>query len=489
MEQKKADNIQFCEVVQDLLPLYVDGALKRGSVDLVELHLKTCADCRARLKRMQTSLTGELPQTELPPEAHQPEPKCTAALTKKAFKKVRNRMRLIVCLCLAVLLAIPLGIFTYREVNGVGLCFGSYRAWKATKKLVATWNTDGADAFAAGLDASIFYQDRSQPLTDAEVYDRTVYNLCADSSFLLHSEEAQSVSLLGEQFVMSSAIYQEFFADQSGEGPEGAIAACLANDDEMGAMWNFMLYLQNNNFIYILPENIYQQILEHQAELERTTENLYQDNKLDTDQFYKAELYGNACRIYVGEETFDLSESNGNLLDLDEVKKCIAAAAQEYYDYPEDMAQQVPDAAPISDDFRLAAALTSFLPEEIWNQMLEEYQEIRQNYTAYTESYAQMSEETFCIQWQQELAEQFRALGLAEFDAAGVKYDLIRLKDYWQISLTQWMGENFNSISFGVDSSGKHMIPLRVFRYENSEQSARLNRMLELLHNNPFAAQ
>ena len=41
MERKTADDIRFCEVVQDLLPLYVDGALKRGSMELVEEHLKT----------------------------------------------------------------------------------------------------------------------------------------------------------------------------------------------------------------------------------------------------------------------------------------------------------------------------------------------------------------------------------------------------------------------------------------------------------------
>ena len=31
MERKTADDIRFCEVVQDLLPLYVDGALKRAA--------------------------------------------------------------------------------------------------------------------------------------------------------------------------------------------------------------------------------------------------------------------------------------------------------------------------------------------------------------------------------------------------------------------------------------------------------------------------
>ena len=36
-----------CGIVRDLLPLYQEGLLHRGSVELVEEHLKTCPDCRA----------------------------------------------------------------------------------------------------------------------------------------------------------------------------------------------------------------------------------------------------------------------------------------------------------------------------------------------------------------------------------------------------------------------------------------------------------
>lgn len=44
-----------CDVVQDLLPLYVDGVCSADSRQLVEAHLTDCADCRAMLADLQES--------------------------------------------------------------------------------------------------------------------------------------------------------------------------------------------------------------------------------------------------------------------------------------------------------------------------------------------------------------------------------------------------------------------------------------------------
>lgn len=35
-----------CAIVQDLIPLYVDGILKRDTTEYVEQHLKGCGKCR-----------------------------------------------------------------------------------------------------------------------------------------------------------------------------------------------------------------------------------------------------------------------------------------------------------------------------------------------------------------------------------------------------------------------------------------------------------
>ena len=51
-----------CDVVQDLLPLYLDGCCHPGSRALVEEHLKECPDC----ERVRQEMAGEIPAPEEP---------------------------------------------------------------------------------------------------------------------------------------------------------------------------------------------------------------------------------------------------------------------------------------------------------------------------------------------------------------------------------------------------------------------------------------
>ena len=47
-----------CEIVQDLLPLYVDGACSESSAAMVKEHLETCPECKALYEKL-CSDTGE----------------------------------------------------------------------------------------------------------------------------------------------------------------------------------------------------------------------------------------------------------------------------------------------------------------------------------------------------------------------------------------------------------------------------------------------
>lgn len=42
-----------CDVIQDLLPLYIDGVASEGSRAEVDKHIEICSDCRAVLSKMQ----------------------------------------------------------------------------------------------------------------------------------------------------------------------------------------------------------------------------------------------------------------------------------------------------------------------------------------------------------------------------------------------------------------------------------------------------
>ena len=48
-----------CEIVRDLLPLYVDDVCSESSRDIVETHLKECADCAAYLEQIRSDEAEE----------------------------------------------------------------------------------------------------------------------------------------------------------------------------------------------------------------------------------------------------------------------------------------------------------------------------------------------------------------------------------------------------------------------------------------------
>ena len=57
-----------CEIVQDLLPSYVDGVLNKGSQKLVEQHLAQCSKCQERLKIIQEDILGATKKQKLEKE-------------------------------------------------------------------------------------------------------------------------------------------------------------------------------------------------------------------------------------------------------------------------------------------------------------------------------------------------------------------------------------------------------------------------------------
>lgn len=50
-----------CEVIRDLLPLYIDRACSLRTAEVVEEHLKNCPECKAVLKEMAAPMPAENP--------------------------------------------------------------------------------------------------------------------------------------------------------------------------------------------------------------------------------------------------------------------------------------------------------------------------------------------------------------------------------------------------------------------------------------------
>lgn len=83
-----------CQIVQDLLPLYLDGVCSPASAALVEEHLSACEDCRA--------LREEMAQREPLPDAKWEGVDLLQSLRRRIFSVFAALAVMLGCFCLNV---------------------------------------------------------------------------------------------------------------------------------------------------------------------------------------------------------------------------------------------------------------------------------------------------------------------------------------------------------------------------------------------------
>ena len=95
-----------CEVIKDLIPLYVDDVCSEKSKVLIEEHLAECEECRKYLE----ALKGELPPMTV--EAEEAEIKKSEVMF---FKSVKNKLMIKKLAFCGALLAIAFALFVIYE--------------------------------------------------------------------------------------------------------------------------------------------------------------------------------------------------------------------------------------------------------------------------------------------------------------------------------------------------------------------------------------
>ena len=53
-----------CEIIQDLLPLYVDGACSEASSEMIKEHLETCDACKEIYEKLCSHTSEDILQKE-----------------------------------------------------------------------------------------------------------------------------------------------------------------------------------------------------------------------------------------------------------------------------------------------------------------------------------------------------------------------------------------------------------------------------------------
>ena len=104
-----------CEVVQDLLPSYVDGLTSDVSNQAVEQHMKTCESCRKLYSEMREPMNGE-DVSEINDGQKADSKKSSEIDYLKKIRK-RNRMRILAAV-LIVVIAVSVGLWSKVYVVG-----------------------------------------------------------------------------------------------------------------------------------------------------------------------------------------------------------------------------------------------------------------------------------------------------------------------------------------------------------------------------------
>lgn len=107
-----------CEVVQDLLPSYVDGLTSDVSNQAVEQHLKTCENCRKLYREMSEPVKGaDLSEQDLEQMGQKADSKILSEIDY--LKKIRrkNRMKILAAV-LIVVIAVGAGLWCKAYVIG-----------------------------------------------------------------------------------------------------------------------------------------------------------------------------------------------------------------------------------------------------------------------------------------------------------------------------------------------------------------------------------
>jgi len=103
-----------CNVIKDLMPLYIDDYCSEESKQLIDDHLKKCEKCKTTYIHMTSSLPDE---DQIIMESSEIQ---DTKVIKKGIKKLRRLW--IMSLAIIVLLS-PIAYLSINQVRGVGVCF------------------------------------------------------------------------------------------------------------------------------------------------------------------------------------------------------------------------------------------------------------------------------------------------------------------------------------------------------------------------------
>ncbi len=352
-----------CDVVRDLLPLYVDGACSKDSHEIVKEHLKDCPYCARQFKEMLTPLAiPELSSREIK--------------VQKAFKKIWSSF--LVGIILLTIVSVTVSVVNYinfrYKAPGDRVTTDNWDDVKIVEKVMSDWLEFGIEEAVGLMQPVELYLHLSAPLTDGEV------NEWAGQSFAENSPEFVS-------FEVDEQIYSMLLFDEEADFPwinpvtqEGLdMEKALETKDFTGFWHSFMLDCEGQ---IIVTQDIYKAVTDKY-------------NDIDEEGYHKLELTSGTYYYY------DKADENGN--------KNIW-----YMDFSKDMYEKVKELEPIGDEFFILVK-NKIMPEELCLKFMEEYEQVYSKLDEYAKYYQELGYYDFAKAWREKIKTT-----ITELEAQGI---------------------------------------------------------------------
>lgn len=113
---KEIENNRYCSMIEDLLPLYVEGLISEDTRKEIDIHLEKCNKCSEMLKAMKKDEIFDLEKTtqeDFKKETEEKEIKCIKNIKRRIILKI---IISIIITCIVFLVAINLWN-TYRIIQ------------------------------------------------------------------------------------------------------------------------------------------------------------------------------------------------------------------------------------------------------------------------------------------------------------------------------------------------------------------------------------
>lgn len=116
-----------CNIIKDLLPIYMDNCCSIESKQLVDEHLEECGECKDSYEHMIIPIIDDFEDKSLKPDMNE------EIIIKKGFQKIRRLW--ILSLAAVILLVAPV-LMIKNEITGEGRCFTNFNDIQKTNRFL-----------------------------------------------------------------------------------------------------------------------------------------------------------------------------------------------------------------------------------------------------------------------------------------------------------------------------------------------------------------